>query len=141
MSEAAQTTEQAEQPEVTTRSTIKEPTGVRREPKPGSKKDIVYQAGITEEGGDIKALSEQMGCTTSNVRQHVAQCHTKLGFGYKIEGDRFWITGDPTESWATQAAEKEAAQAAKKAEKAEEKAKTDPDVSSEGPESDEDFLE
>jgi hypothetical protein len=55
--------------------------------------------------------------------------------------DRFWITGDPTESWATQAAEKEAAQAAKKAEKAEEKAKTDPDVSSEGPESDEDFLE
>ena len=88
------------------RVTVKDPTDSCKEPSPTSKKGKVYAAGRTEEGGSFEALQAEFGCTASNVRQHVAQCHTNLGFGYKIEGDTFWITGDVTESWEDQAAAK-----------------------------------
>ena len=87
------------------------------EPKPEGKKGIVFNAGRADGGGSIAALAESMGCTTSNIRQHIAQCHTKLGFGYTIDGDNFTITGDVTESWDDQAAAKAEKAAAVKAEK------------------------
>jgi hypothetical protein len=124
----------------------KEPTDNCVEPKPGSKKDIVFQAGRTEEGGSIKTLSEQMGCTPSNVRQHIAQCHTKLGYGYNISGDNFKILGETTVAWADTEKAKAEEAAAKKAAKDAEKAAAEPDAPedeepAEDDGSDDDFLE
>lgn len=103
----------------TPRVTTKEPKdGERKEPNPSTKKGRVYTAGRTEEGGSIDALAKDFGCTTSNVRQHIAQCHTNLGFGYTLEGDNFYITGEPTLTWEDQAAEKAEKAKAKAAEKA-----------------------
>jgi len=113
--------EETEAP-VEVKTSSRDPMVIRREPKPESKKDIVYQAGISEEGGSIKALAEEMECTTSNIRQHIAQCHTKLGFGYTIEGDTFYVTGIPTVTWKDQEAIKESEKATKESEKATKKA-------------------
>lgn len=114
--EEAPVEEQAEAaPKVTS---SKEPTDSRREPRAGSPKDIVFQAGRQDTPGSIKAVAELTGRTESNVRQHIAQCHTTLGFGYTITGDAFTIDGEATETWEDQLAAKEAAKASKKEEAA-----------------------
>ncbi len=104
------------------------------EPKPEGKKGIVFNAGRADGGGSIAALAESMGCTTSNIRQHIAQCHTKLGCGYTIEGDNCSITGDITESWDDQAAAKAEKAAKVKAEKAAAKAAAEPEEAADAPE-------
>ena len=96
--------------------TVKDALEVTREPSPASKKGKVFAYGRSEEGGSFTAIATEFGCTLSNVRQHVAQCHANLGFGYKIEGDKFWITGEITESWDAQVKIKEAKAEEKKAE-------------------------
>lgn len=121
--EASNDTAKPKKPRVTTVEPNAE--GDRTEPKAGSKKDIVYQAGRAEGGGSIKACAATLGSTESNVRQHITQCKTKLGFGYTIEGDNFTITGEPTITQADLAKideEKKAAAAAKKAAAAKAKA-------------------
>lgn len=90
------------------KATIKDATDKGKEPNPETKKGRVFYPGRTEEGGSIKATVLDFGCTVSNVRQHIAQCHTNLGFGYKIVGDRYWITGEVTNSWEDQEAIKKA---------------------------------
>lgn len=134
--------------EVKPRETIKEPVeGDRKEPNPSTKKGKVFTAGRTEEGGSMEALIADFGCTPSNIRQHIAQCNSNLGFGYKIVGDTFWITGDATVTWEEQAKVKEEAAAVKKAEaaakakaKADAKASEAP-VEGEAPESTEELPE
>lgn len=103
-----------EAPKATVKNAI---DGGGREPNPESKKGKMFYPGRTEEGGSIKAMTEEFGCTLSNIRQHIAQCHTNLGFGYKIVGDRYWITGEVHISWDDQKAEKDAAAAKKEAAK------------------------
>lgn len=91
----------------------KDATDERREPRPDSPKDIVFQAGRQDEPGSIAAVAELTGKTQSNVRQHITQCHTSLGYGYTVMGDAFTIDGETTNSWNDQLAAKEAAKAAK----------------------------
>ena len=121
-----ETAEEVKAPKVT----VVEATDSCIEPKPEGKKGIVFNAGRDGSTGSISALAEEMGCTTSNIRQHIAQCHTKLGFGYTIDGDSFTIDGDITESWEDQAAAKAAKAEAKKAEKAAAKAAETPEEDS-----------
>ena len=105
-------------------------TDTCREPNPATKKGLVFGPGRTKEGGSISGMAAEFGCTTSNIRQHIAQCHTNLGFGYKVEGDTYFITGEVTESWADQAAVK----ATKAADKAAEKKAADEAKAAEAPE-------
>jgi len=93
---------------------------VRIEPNPASKRGKVYAAGKTKEGGSRKQIAEEFGCTASNVSQHLAQINKICGFELKVDGDRFWFSGDPTVTWKEQKAEKEK----KKAEKEKAKKKT-----------------
>ena len=114
----------------------KEPTDSRREPRPGSPKDIVFQAGRQKEPGSIKAVATATEKTESNVRQHIAQCYTTLGYGYTIMGDLFTVDGETTDTWDDQVAAKEAA----KAEKAAEKAASAEDADVEEDDDDDDIL-
>ena len=95
------------------RRTEKEEMAARKAPSPKTKKGRVFIAGRTKMGGSIPDLAKEFGCTVSNVRQHISQCHTVLGYGYIIEGDRFWILGKTTLTWEDQQEEK----ASKKAKK------------------------
>ena len=74
------------------------PSEVRIQPDPlrAKQKNKIYQAGISKNGGSIKGLAKQMKCTPRNIQLHIQQCKTKLGFGYRIEGDHFKIVGAPT---------------------------------------------
>lgn len=93
----------------------KEPTESCREPRPASPKDIVFQAGRQSEPGSIAAVAEATGRTESNVRQHINQCNSSLGYGYTVWGDAFTIDGETTETYDDQLAAKAAAKAEKAA--------------------------
>lgn len=123
----------------TARVTEVQPDKVRKQPKPGSKKEIVFKAGRTKAGGSIKATAEALGGTTlSNVRQHITQCKTVHGYGYKIQGDKYWILGETTVTWDQQQAGKEEKKGSNKKEKKEEKEETGEDKG-ESAEDDEDL--
>lgn len=58
--------------------------------RPGQKR-IVLEAGLNPEGASMKEVSVTLGgSSVNNVRHHVQQIGGK-GYGFKIEGDRYWI--------------------------------------------------
>ena len=71
-----------------------------REPPRNSQKGKVLEAGFNPSGGSISQMQQILGgCTERNVTLHIEQCKKWYGLNIKINGDRFYITGDIPVHW------------------------------------------